>query len=187
VIVEPYNPEWPRWFLRLQTFLYRNLVGTYYAIEHVGSTSVPGLTAKPIIDVDVVLREGKFENARGRLIAAGYEYEGDKGVPGREAFRLKDAGLRAALPEHHLYVCEAGSEELRRQRAFRDFLRAHPEWVAKLSAHKLEVAARVGDDREAYQEAKAAMVDEILALALKQVLSPVDGPVLSPVEGEAPA
>jgi GrpB-like predicted nucleotidyltransferase (UPF0157 family) len=168
VIVEPYSPEWVRWFARLQTFLYRNLVGTYYAIEHVGGTSVPGMTATPIIDVDVVLREGKFENAKGRLVAAGYEYEGDRGVPGREAFRLKDPGLRAALAEHHLYVCEAGREELRRHRAFRDFLRAHPDWVAKLSAHKLAIAARAGDDRGAYQEGKAAMVEEIMALALAE-------------------
>jgi GrpB-like predicted nucleotidyltransferase (UPF0157 family) len=168
VIVEVYNPEWPRWFLRLQTFLYRNLVGTYYAVEHVGSTAVPGLWAKPIIDVDVVLREGKFENARGRLIAAGYEYEGDKGIPGREAFRMQDAGLKVALPAHHLYVLEADAEELRRHRAFRDFLCAHPDWVERLSAHKREVAARVGDDRQAYQDGKAAMVEEILALALAE-------------------
>ena len=179
MIVEEYNPEWLRWFLRVQTFLYRNLVGTYYAVEHVGSTAVPGMWAKPVIDVDVVLREGKFENAKGRLVAAGYEYEGDGGLPGREAFRMADAGLKAALPEHHLYVMAADAEELKRHRAFRDFLRSHPEWVERLSEHKREVAARVGDDRDAYQDGKAAMVEEILALALQ--------PVLSPVEGEAPA
>jgi GrpB-like predicted nucleotidyltransferase (UPF0157 family) len=168
LIVQEYNPEWRRWFLRLQTFLYRNLVGTYYAVEHVGSTSVPELWAKPIIDIDVVLREGKFENAKGRLVAAGYEHEGNRGIPGREAFELKDKALREALPEHHLYVMQADAEELKRHRAFRDFLRAHPEWVERLSAHKREVAARAGDDRQAYQDGKAAMVEEILALALAE-------------------
>jgi GrpB-like predicted nucleotidyltransferase (UPF0157 family) len=168
VIVQAYDPEWPRWFLRLQTFLYRNLVGTYYAVEHVGSTAVPGLWAKPIIDVDVVLREGKFDNAKSRLVAAGYEYEGDKGVPGREAFRMKDEALKAALPPHHLYVLAADSDELRRHRVFRDFLLAHPDWVERLSAHKREVATRAGIDRQAYQEGKAAMVDEILTLALQE-------------------
>jgi GrpB-like predicted nucleotidyltransferase (UPF0157 family) len=165
LVVEPYNPEWPHMFRQLQTFLYRNLVGTYHAIEHVGSTAVPGMAAKPIIDVDVVAREGRFEQIKSRLVAAGYEYEGEKGVPGREAFDLRDAGLRAALPAHHLYVLAADADELRRHRAFRDFLTAHPEWAEKLSTHKLELAARLGDDRQAYQDAKAPMVLEIMALA----------------------
>jgi GrpB-like predicted nucleotidyltransferase (UPF0157 family) len=165
LVVEPYNPEWPHMFRQLQTFLYRNLVGTYHAVEHVGSTAVPGMAAKPIIDVDVVAREGKFEQIKNRLVAAGYEYENEKGVPGREAFDLRDAGLRAALPEHHLYVLAADADELRRHRAFRDFLIAHPEWAEKLSAHKLELAAKLGNDRQAYQDAKAPMVLEIMALA----------------------
>jgi GrpB-like predicted nucleotidyltransferase (UPF0157 family) len=171
VIVEPYNPEWPHMFHQLQTFLYRNLVGTYHAIEHVGSTAVPGMTAKPIIDIDIVMRDGKWEQIKNRLIAAGYEYEGEKGVPGRESFRMRDAGLAAALARHHLYACAADAEELRRHRAFRDFLIANPEWAEKLSAHKLEIASKLGDDRaarDAYQEAKSAMVEEIIALALAE-------------------
>ena len=77
---------------------------------------------------------GQVRERQGAAGRGGYEYEGDNGVAGRESFRLTDAALRAALPEHHLYVCEADSEELRRHRAFREFLRAHPDWVAKLSA-----------------------------------------------------
>jgi GrpB-like predicted nucleotidyltransferase (UPF0157 family) len=168
LVVEPYDPEWPHAFHQLQTFLYRNLVGTYHAVEHVGSTSVPGMAAKPIIDVDVVARDGKFEQIKNRLIAAGYEYEGEKGIPGRESFGLKDPGLKQALPEHHLYVLAADAAELRRHRAFRDYLIAHPEWVEKLSAHKLELAARLGDDRAGYQAAKEPMVLEILTLALRE-------------------
>jgi GrpB-like predicted nucleotidyltransferase (UPF0157 family) len=168
MIVVPYNPEWPHDFHQLQTFLYRNLVGTYYAIEHVGSTAVPGMAAKPIIDIDIVMREGKFEQVKNRLTAAGYSYEGDRGILGRESFDLQDAGLKGALAAHHLYACAADSEELRRHRAFRDYLIAHPEWVTKLSAHKLELATKLGDDRAAYQEAKAPMVEEILALALEE-------------------
>jgi GrpB-like predicted nucleotidyltransferase (UPF0157 family) len=172
VIVEPYNPEWPHMFHQVQTFLYRNLVGTYHGIEHVGSTAVPGLAAKPIIDVDIVMRDGRFEQVKNRLIAAGYEYEGDRGIPGREAFRLDDPGLKGALPEHHLYVCAADAGELRRHRAFRDYLIAHREWVEKLSTHKLELAAKLGDDCEAYQAAKSPMVEEILALALQEAPAP---------------
>jgi GrpB-like predicted nucleotidyltransferase (UPF0157 family) len=81
---------------------------------------------------------------------------------------MKDAGLKGALPEHHLYVCAADAEELRRHRAFRDYLVEHPEWVERLSAHKLALAARFGADREAYQVAKSPIVEEILALALEE-------------------
>ncbi len=179
MIVEPYNAEWPHRFHQLRTFLYRNLAGTYHAVEHVGSTAVPGMAAKPIIDVDVVMRDGKFDQVKDRLIAAGYEYRGDQGVPGRESFRMTDVGLNQALEPHHLYVLAADAEELRRHRAFRDYLIAHSEWAEKLSAHKLQLAARLGDDRDAYQAAKAPMVLEILALALQ--------PALSRAEGEAPA
>lgn len=172
MIVEPYNLEWPRRFLQLQSFLHRNLVDTHYAIEHVGSTSVPGMTAKPIIDIDIVQRDGKFEQVKKRLMAAGYEYEGDQGIAGRESFNLNDAGLKDTLPEHHLYVCAADADELHRHRAFRDFMLVHPEWVEKLSAHKQELAVKLGDDRKAYQDAKAPMVEQILALALQEAPLP---------------
>jgi GrpB-like predicted nucleotidyltransferase (UPF0157 family) len=159
-------------FHQLQAFLYRNIVGTYHTVEHVGSTAVPGMAAKPIIDIDIVMRDGKFEQIKNRLIAAGYEYRGDQGVPGRESFRMTDPGLKGALAEHHLYVCAADAEELRRHRAFRDFLIAHPDWAEKLSAHKLELAAKLGDDRKAYQEAKEPMVLEIMSLALAEAGAP---------------
>jgi GrpB-like predicted nucleotidyltransferase (UPF0157 family) len=91
-------------------------------------------------------------------------------VPGRHSFRLRDETLNSALARHHLYVLEANAEELRRYRAFRDYLRAHPDEAARLSAHKFELAERLGiqldDDRYAYQEAKSAMVIEILEKAL---------------------
>ena len=156
-------------FLQLQTFIYRNLIGTYHAVEHVGSTAVPGMAAKPIIDIDIVMHDGKFEAIKKRLVAAGYEYRGDQGVPGCESFRLTDPGLKQALPEHHLYALAEDAEELSRHRAFRDFLISDPKWREKLSTHKLEIASGLGDsrdDREAYQTAKEAMVLEVIALAM---------------------
>jgi GrpB-like predicted nucleotidyltransferase (UPF0157 family) len=166
VLVEPYNPEWPRWFTQIQAVLYRNLAGTYHGIEHVGSTAVPGMTAKPIIDIDVVQREGMFDDITQRLKALGYYHNGDQGVPEREVFKLEDDSLRSVLPAHHLYVCPPDSAELRRHLAFRDYLRANPSAVEQLSALKLAVAAKVGDDRDAYQQGKAWLVKEQLAAAL---------------------
>jgi GrpB-like predicted nucleotidyltransferase (UPF0157 family) len=166
----PYDPEWPRWFAEIRAVIERNIAGKFHAIEHVGSTAVPGMSAKPIIDIDVAVRPGQFDVVRRRLEALGYEYEGEKGILGRHAFRLRDASLSGALARHHLYVLEADAEELRRHRAFRDYLRAHPGEVERLSAHKQEIAARLGigleDEREAYQEAKSAMVLEMLTKAL---------------------
>jgi len=129
-----------------------------------------GLAAMPIIDIDTVVRAGQFDMVRQRLEALGYEWEGEKGVSGRHSFRLRDTTLSSALARHHLYVLEADVEELRRMRAFRDYLRAHPDEAARLSVHKLELAERLAiqldDDRFAYQEAKAPMVLEILEKAL---------------------
>jgi GrpB-like predicted nucleotidyltransferase (UPF0157 family) len=167
VLVEPYNPEWPRWFTQIQALLYRSLAGTYYAIEHVGSTAVPAMTAKAIIDIDVVQREGMFPEIQQRLEALGYYHNGDQGVPEREVFKLEDDALRLVLPVHHLCVCPADSAELRRHLALRDYLRANPEAVEQLSALKLAVAGRVGDDRDAYQQGKAWLVEELLAAALQ--------------------
>jgi GrpB-like predicted nucleotidyltransferase (UPF0157 family) len=166
-----YDPAWPMRFSEIRAVIQRTIAGTYYSVEHVGSTSVPGMAAKPIIDIDIVVREGKFADVRRKLEALGYSYEGDRGIPGREAFDLQDAGLKSILMAHHLYVCEADSAELRRHRAFRDFLLAHPEWVERLSRHKLELASQLGEDRAAYQEAKSPMVEEILALALAEMPS----------------
>jgi GrpB-like predicted nucleotidyltransferase (UPF0157 family) len=169
-LVVSYDPEWPRLFAEIRAVIERNIPGKFHAIEHVGSTSVPGMAAKPIIDIDVAMRAGQFDTVRQRLEALGYEWEGEKGVPGRHAFRLRDNTLSSALARHHLYVLEADAEVLRRDRAFRDYLRGHPDAAARLSAHKLEIAARLAidldDDRNAYQEAKAPMVLEILEKAL---------------------
>jgi GrpB-like predicted nucleotidyltransferase (UPF0157 family) len=167
MLVERYNPEWPRWFAQIQALLYRNLAGSYYSIEHVGSTAVPGMTAKPIIDIDVVQREGMFDEIRQRLEALGYFHNGDQGVPEREVFKLEDDSLRSVLPVHHLYVCPPDSAELRRHMAFRDYLRANPSAVEQLSALKLVVAAQVGEDSDAYKQGKAWLVEELLAAALQ--------------------
>ena len=166
-LVEPSNPAWATWFLELHALLGRTLAGHFYAIEHVGSTAVPGMAAKPIIDIDIVMREGEFEHIKSYLAPLGYEYAGDLDVPGREAFKL-NGPLAATLPLHHLYALYPGATELKRHLAFRDYLRAHPDEAARLSEHKLELAARFGNDRALYIEAKAAMVLEMIDAALAE-------------------
>ena len=176
-LVESYNPAWPAWFDRVKAFIEPKLDDISHTIEHVGSTAVPGLTAKPIIDLDVVVDRQAFSAVRGRLEDLGYIHQGDLGVAGREAFDLSDPGTRAELPAHHLYVCERGCQALRDHLAFRDFMRPHPDWIRKLSDLKRSLCEQYHDDREAYMNGKAAMVREITELAMSssgQADPPVD-------------
>ena len=167
-LVQKYDPEWPTWFARLRSILAANLGDSYLAMEHVCSTSVPGMVAKPIIDIDVVIADGRFDEVKARLATLGYVHEGDKGIPGREAFDLRDEALLSALPAHHLYVCPQGGAELQRHLAFRDFLRRSPHYVEWLSNLKWSLAETHHNDRQAYMDGKAALVQQITELALQQ-------------------
>jgi GrpB-like predicted nucleotidyltransferase (UPF0157 family) len=166
-LVSTYNAEWPLWFQRVREVLAEKLGPHCLGIEHVGSTAVPGMTAKPIIDLDVIIEQDQFGKVKELLGEIGYSHQGDLGIPGREAFKLEDAKLAAALPPHYLYVCSRGSAELKRHLAFRDFLRARPDWAARLSELKRALCELHSDDREAYMEGKSALVQEITCLALQ--------------------
>lgn len=163
VVVVPYDGAWPRRFAALRSRLLTALGDLAVAVEHVGSTAVPGLAAKPIVDVDVVIRreEDLFETAQ-RLSNLGYAHIGDLGVAGREAFRQPPD-----LPPHHLYVCVAGTVELQRHLAFRDALRADGELAARYAALKHDLAERYRDDRDAYSEGKTRFIAAALSAAPK--------------------
>lgn len=131
------------------------------AIEHVGSTAVPGLAAKPIIDLDVVVASAEdIPEAIERLARLGYYHQGDLGIPGREAFRSP-----GGAPEHHLYLCPQDSPELRRHLAFRDYLRSHPEAAEEYAELKRALAQRFPDRRSDYTAGKAAWIAGILSRA----------------------
>lgn len=120
VVVEAYNVEWPRHFERLAAVVWPAVSAHALTIEHVGSTSVPGLAAKPIIDIDIVI-EGMSRLPRiiEALARLGYEHRGNQGIVDREAFKQADAAIR-----HNLYVCPQDSIALRNHRCLRDSLRA---------------------------------------------------------------
>lgn len=165
-LVERYNAAWPQWFEAIKSYLETGLDGLEYGIEHTGSTAIPGMTAKPIIDLIIVIEPGAFGVVRERLAALGYRHRGNLGITGREAFELMDAEALLALPAHHLYVCERGAHELRKQVAFRDFLRREPAWREQLSQTKWELCLRHNNHRQAYIAGKDALVQEITALAM---------------------
>jgi GrpB-like predicted nucleotidyltransferase (UPF0157 family) len=123
------------------------------SIEHVGSTAVPGLAAKPVIDLVVVVRPGEVRAAIERLAAIGYVHRGDLRVEGREAFDVPLGEHR-----HHLYVCAVDSEELRARLAFRDRLGNEAKVASAYADLKRQLAIRFRGDREAYSQAKSEFV-----------------------------
>ena len=173
LIVE-YDSCWPRWFERLRLRFEMALAGVPHVIEHVGSTSIPGMAAKPIIDLDIVVEPGRLAETFERLSAFGYVHEGDLGFPGREAFDIRDKTLKARIPQHHPYVCERGNRYLNEHLAFRDFMRGHPEWVDRLNALKWSLVRRNPNDRRAYIEGKTAMYMEIMKQVRGKTRAPGD-------------
>ena len=164
IAVVPYSDAWPATFETLRARVEDALGAAGRRIEHVGSTSVPGLPAKPIIDIDVVIeREDQLEEVIDRLAAIGYVFEGDKGVTGRYAFASPSGS-----PDHHLYVCAEGSSELQRHLLFRDYLRRHPEEAAAYGELKQQLARRNPADRAAYTDAKGDWIERVLRLAHRE-------------------
>lgn len=167
-LVAPYDPDWPKWYETIRSRIEPQLVGVACSFEHVGSTAIPGMTAKPVIDIDIIIKRTDFAAVRDRLARLGYVHQGDKGLPDREAFDLADTEAGSALPEHHLYVCIAGTAELHKHLLFRDFMRRHPDWVRKLSEHKVMLCERHANDRAAYIDGKSEMVQHITELARQE-------------------
>lgn len=140
------------------------------SIEHVGSTAVPGLAAKPVIDIDVVIAsEADLPSVISELAAIGYVYEGEIGIAGRHAFRPP-----GDLPKHHPYVCAVDNRELQRHLAFRDHLRENKRDAQAYGELKCELAEHFGADRDGYAQAKTAFVEDVLRkVAEKQRAHPL--------------
>jgi GrpB-like predicted nucleotidyltransferase (UPF0157 family) len=160
VLIVPYRAEWPDRFHELRRIFSDALGPVALAIEHVGSTSVPGLAAKPIIDIDIVIRSrAELPEVTKRLAAIGYRHQGDLGITGREAFVFEG---REERPAHNPYVCASDSAELARHLKFRDWLRANPSGVEKYAALKRELGSRHPLDRDAYTRGKTEFVEAAL-------------------------
>ena len=159
--VVEYDERWPLWFLEIHAVLSGLMVGVPHEIEHVGSTAVPGLAAKPIIDLDVVVPlPEQVPEAITALVAGGYQHEGDLGITGREAFEAP----ASALPYHHLYVVVAGNKPYQDHVVLRDRLRRDPDALVRYAARKRELAPLLITDRSAYVLGKAELIAELLAV-----------------------
>ena len=144
--VVPYQPTWPQQFRAIEATLKSILSDvSIIAIEHVGSTSVPDLPAKPILDIDVVVSRENVAAATAALQRAGYDYKGEWGIPDRHAFRCS-----AFVPARNLYVCVEGCLAVRNHLAVRDVLRRDGALRDEYGVLKRELAKREwGDDNGA--------------------------------------
>jgi GrpB-like predicted nucleotidyltransferase (UPF0157 family) len=163
ITIRPHDPEWAREFARERERLQAALGSIAVRIEHHGSTAVPGLAAKPIIDIQIAVERlqpgGPYAAA---LRSCGYVH-----MPHADDARCPFFHRPAAWPHtHHVHVVEAGSEEERHTLVFRDYLRAHPEAARRYEALKRELAERYSgsdaESREAYASAKSSFVQSIL-------------------------
>jgi len=159
VIVLPYDKAWKSAFEAIKSEIEKAVGHLIIGIEHVGSTSVEGMSAKPCIDIDVIIRDYSLFGAVVQgLHAIGYIHEGNLGIEDREAFRYSD---KPHLMNHHLYVCPQHSRELRRHITFRNFLRSNPEAARRYSLTKETAAQLFPDDIDKYIEYKSPCIEEL--------------------------
>ncbi len=159
VVIANYDPEWPSQFEALRAVFADVLGDLVISIDHVGSTAVPGLAAKPIIDFDMAVADAsQVPEAITRLATINYKHEGDLGIPGREAFRPPEDTVR-----HHPYLVVSGNEPHTRHITFRDRLRRDATARAEYETLKRQLAERHRDDPENYSYSKTEFVERILA------------------------
>ena len=162
VVVLPYNVQWKDDFEKIKSEIINAIGDLIIGVEHVGSTSVEGMSAKPCIDIDVIIKDySAFDIIVSRLEMIGYIYEGNLGIKDREAFKYFN---KPHLRTHHLYVCPQKSEELYRHITFRDFLRSNVDAVKKYSSVKETAARLFPHDIEKYMEYKSPCIEELYTL-----------------------
>ena len=155
-----YDPRWPALFSAEAQRIRAHCGPLAPRLEHVGGTSIPGMCAKPVLDM-AAGRSGSasLQDYVAALEQAGYEHRGERGVPGRQFFR------RGEPRAYHLHLVEEGGALWRAYVAFRDHLRANAEAAGRFADLKRVLAARFPHDREAYMDAKSSQVQEILRRA----------------------
>lgn len=159
----PWDPSWARRAEEEARVLDAALGEEVVAVHHIGSTAIPGISAKPIVDLLVEVRRiGTVDDLSGAMAARGYEAWGEYGLPGRRYF-VKNDGYRRT---HNVHVYEEGNPEVERHLAFRDFMRSHPEDAKAYGALKEHLAKEFPTDVEAYMDGKDAFVKEMERAAL---------------------
>jgi len=165
MLLKNYSTSWIDNFQSIKLALDQALEGLEYSIEHIGSTAVPGLAAKPIIDIDIVYKdEAVFTQIKTRLELIGYYHNGNQGIEGREVFKRAGTSHHEVLDtiKHHLYVCSIDSPALKRHLITRDYLRNNELAKAEYQQVKYELAERAGQDQKIYADLKEKHVNQLI-------------------------
>jgi GrpB-like predicted nucleotidyltransferase (UPF0157 family) len=164
VEIVPYDETWPAHFREIADDLDALLGDRVLDIQHIGSTSIPGMAAKPLIDIDVIMpTAADVIDACPLMEAAGYEPRGNRYDADIFAFMR-----RTATPRQRIYLCPEGHDTHHRRILFRDYLRTHPQAASDYQALKLKLAEDFEYDGDGYTAAKAAFVNDIVARASKR-------------------
>jgi GrpB-like predicted nucleotidyltransferase (UPF0157 family) len=172
MLLKKYDPQWKIDFHKIKQELQQSLKGIEIKIEHVGSTSVMDLAAKPIIDIDIIYYQiAKFVDVKKRLEKLGYFHNGNQGIEGREVFNRPYLNIRNEILDnisHHLYVCLNNSNELQRHLDFRNYLRNNQSARKQYEKIKYSISYEAGHDKTIYAKLKEieakAFIEQILEI-----------------------
>ena len=158
----PHRPEWALVFQMEAERILRACGGTVVAVEHIGSTAVPGLVSKPILDImPGIVRLEDGPGTIRPLEALGYSCRGEHGIPGRLYFDLLRDGRSVA----HAHMFVIGTEDWTRHLLFRDYLRGHPDAAREYAELKIALATRYREDRVSYTDVKTGFIRSIVERA----------------------
>lgn len=157
VLIVPHDPTWKVMFERESVCISHVLRENVVAIHHIGSTAIPGIYAKPIIDILVEVKKIAGLDDPLPMASLGYEAMGEFGIAGRRYFRKENAHKRT----HHVHVFEAGSAQVTRHLAFRDYMLAYPEDAQRYSELKRRLAREYPTDIEKYMDGKDGFIQAI--------------------------
>ena len=165
MLIEKYTSQWIKDYASIKCEIEKGLHGLNFTMEHIGSTSVPDLDSKPIIDIDIIYyHQGDFEKIKARLLTMGYYHNGNQGIENREVFKRNIGWTNQILDKikHHLYVCPADSKALERHILSRNFLRNNDWARLKYQQMKYELAEKAKQDKKIYAKLKELNVNDFI-------------------------
>jgi GrpB-like predicted nucleotidyltransferase (UPF0157 family) len=171
-LIEKYTSKWMEDFSSIKREMEKGLQGLNYTMEHIGSTSVPNLDSKPIIDIDIIYyHQGDFEKIKAGLLTMGYYHNGNQGIEDRDVFKRNAGWTNEILDniKHHLYVCPSDSKALERHILSRNFLRNNDWARLKYQQMKYELAEKANQDKKIYAELKELNVNDFIDSMLGKI------------------